>query len=384
MADKNLLFLFLAILITSCTPKVAPVKHAISVIHNTQAGQPLPLGYCLPKNGIEVDVILRKENRFEGPYSKFALKYLGITSGIIHSDEVAYQIESISVKTISMADYNACFFIDENNIAPVSLSLFDDGTLAGVNEKNIELPISEHAATISFPKAVPEAIFTDLSTKRFVGTKSDAGGKTVKTDTAMIKVPVSRSAEAVKTIEVKAEEAANFIFKIRKRRLKMLASFSDQPVPANSADILSNELDSLETRYVELFTGRTIPEKEISTFRIFPEKPDSCILMFYFSPKNGISLSANNDSYSPVTVTFKPVVNQTLIPAPDTTYGLVYRNPQLTNAFITINDQYLFDIQLPVNQFGSWIVLNEKYLAGAEFSVEFYPATGAIKKVSKK
>jgi hypothetical protein len=54
----------------------------------------------------------------------------------------------------------------------------------------------------------------------------------------------------IKSLEEKAEEAAAFIYKLRKRRFKLLVG-QEQPVPdGNALDISIRELDELEKEYL--------------------------------------------------------------------------------------------------------------------------------------
>lgn len=349
------------------------------------------VSYKLPLNGVAVQMEVEKENHLAGPYAKYAQKYLGIQKGIIFQNTEYFRLARVKMESVKAVDDSLTFRIMEQNIAPLSYSFSPDGFLIGINftHQMMNEPIVRDS--FSFAGALPELQFPDLGIKRFVGQKSESQGRTVKTDTSLIKVPYSRKQESIKTTELKAEEAANFIFKLRKRKFKLLAGILEQAHQGLDAVSMAQKLDSIEQNYIELFTGKIAFTRDVYTFYVFPLPGKTDTLLCYFSPNEGLTAdkahvleTEGREVWSPVYLKFKYPNTIPVSSLPDTCPGIVYREPASVETGIFINDRPLIEKKMRFSQLGTFKSIPEKYLLNHDYFIEFYQETGALKRMDKK
>lgn len=375
----------------SCSHEVHKRVMVIKTNENEISPLSAAVSYKLPLNGVAVQMEVEKESHLAGPYAKYAQKYLGIQNGIIFQNTEYFRLAKVKMESVKTVDDSLTFKIMEQNIAPLSYSLSPEGFLIGINFTDFLINESIVRDSFSFARALPELQFPDLGIKRFVGQKSESQGRTVKTDSSLIKIPYSRKQESVKTPELKAEEAANFIFKLRKRKFKLLAGILEPAQQGLDAVPMAQKLDSIEQSYVELFTGKIVFTRDVYNFFVFPMAGKMDTLLCYFSPNEGlttdkghVSETEGREVWSPVFLKFKYPKTKTVSFVPDTCPGIVYREPEVIETGLFINDRPLIEKRMRFSQLGKIKSIPEKYLLNQDYSIEFFQETGALKRLDKK
>jgi hypothetical protein len=311
--------------------------------------------YSLPRTVINVEVDFLGTRFIPGPYHEYAAKYLSL-EGVSHDSVMSWQIKKITVSASVEPDPDYFYSVKIERKS---------------KEINHELDHLSHSGFIMLPGSlvingpfdaemdVPEnfeVYFTDLSVKRNIMIEKETSYKRVFRDSVYVQIPVETEMLVEKTPELKAEEAASFIIKLRKRRFKLLTGQSEDEVPVAAAGVVIEELNWLESEYLSLFTGRTIYEHETRHYRFIPvqgRRADQQVL-FKISDKEGAfdSMSAKG----------RPVIldiecqdltrNLKEIRSPEAPNTLYYRHPDLARVTITLDDRTLFENRFSVYQYG--------------------------------
>ncbi len=321
--------------------------------------------YALPRTGIRITVEVEQERLIRGPYYAFAQKYLGINDAP-KADFENWTITNIKMDTYGEPDPNAVYHAT-GNIATL-LSLSDDGVLLGINSAIKGEPNKVITTVFPMKPTIQEDTWKDVSMHSFVSGKDST----------------KRSGVNFKTFEEKAAEAAADIVKLRKRKALTLASKYDKLPPDGEAyKVLVVELDKIIDDYVSLFAGKSIRKNYQLSFPVVPDgKTGKGLVAFRFSPTAGI-LPESNVSGKPVMLEIEP--NSELkqkIDASGTgevsTKGIYYRIPVIAQARLLNGSEVIAQTKIVIAQFGAITPLPDGLLNG-EYSIEFHPASGAIR-----
>ncbi len=225
--------------------------------------------YYLPQTSLEIKVTVTKETLVPGPYSKYAEKYLCIkNSATTGTSDV--KIENVDIRQIAQPDPNACFMVvcDKD----VNLNYSSRGVVIGYNCDSQSDSSSEYEES-HFSKAtnISTPLFTDYGVKQNFTKNTDTTYKVVEVDSVFQKIPIYNKVIISKDEEMKAEEAANYIIKIRKRLFKVLTAQFDTDTPPTDIAIMVNELKDMEKRYLELFVGKIVKETREYVFYYTPQ-----------------------------------------------------------------------------------------------------------------
>jgi hypothetical protein len=203
-----------------------------------------------------------------------------------------------------------------------------------------------------------ETWFTNLAVKRHLTETTDTLYKTMITDSSYVRIPVVRKQRDAKTLEQKAEEAANFIIKTRKRRFKLLAGQYDVFPEGQALAISVEELDKTEKEYLELFLGKKVKQEFTQSFIIIPEKSSEVqkITVAKFSQETGLRASDANTGKA-IVMEIEPL--QTLKALPSTPQfvlnNLYYRIPDIANVRLKIESEVLYESRMSLFQAGKLV-----------------------------
>jgi hypothetical protein len=160
--------------------------------------------------------------------------------------------------------------------------LIDNGLILDARDFSFDrtFPFNNPAVSDKIP-------FTDLSVKRNFEAEKDV-------DISLVMPgadgePMRRTTLKEKTLEQKAEEAANFLIKLKKRRFKLVAGQYDyMPEGEAMADALK-ELSRLEEEYLSLFIGKRITTQFHRNYRYAPvaDKENHRVVLFRFASNEG-------------------------------------------------------------------------------------------------
>jgi hypothetical protein len=326
--------------------------------------------YTLPRTGIRIEAEVSQEKFFHGPYYEFAAKYIGV-KGASSSDGETWKITDLKMETFGSPDPTEVH--KAVGALGSMLSLSDEGVLMGINS-----PVKAEASksyTTDFTPTVelPHDIWAEMSMHSFLEGKDS----------------IKHSGDKIKSFEEKAAEAAQDILKLRKRKALVLASKYDKLPPDGQAyQVMVDELNKIIGNYESLFLGKTFKAMHKYVFEVVPDgKANKPVVAFRFSSALGV-LPESNVSGKPIMLELEP--NSDLTKSSDqkatpssgemSTSGLVYRMPGSVIARLLNGSDVLAQSRLAMAQFGVVAPLPDGLMNG-EYSIEFHPATGAIKRI---
>jgi hypothetical protein len=352
---KKINGLLLIALLLSCSP-----TSKISVTNVNDSGNIVPGGclYALPLSAFAVTVVAQQESFQPGPYHRYAGKYLGI------SDVISIPCENWSLVEATLSTYVEADpdFLFSVNGSKRSSCLQAIGELR--DDSLVLLPenfISRRVFTNSYDPLNEPLNFTDLSVKRNFEADKGTLISEVLPDTSylMASAAGNKNAPEAKTLEQKAEEAANFIIKIRKRRFKLISGQYDFMPDGEALGRAVEELNRTEEEYLSLFIGRKSTAVHTRTFHYMPEAVSNTgrTILFRFSGKEGFLEAGENDG-KPVMVVIQDMNKIKGLDALAVNFGnlsghLVYRIPDQAWIQILFGEQILLESKQPVYQFGN-------------------------------
>ncbi len=220
--------------------------------------------------------------------------------------------------------------------------------------------------------------------------KKDTVYKVVETDTAFIKVAELKEQAIAKSLEDKAKEAAHQLFKLRKRRFKILtANYEVLPPDGKAYEVIIRELDKLEREYLALFLGKEVSVMERGQFSYKPTANDKGGVLFRISPDKGL-VDVSDLKAVPVRVVFKDLGVTSELPVlpedPNVAINSLihYIIPGQAEVSILQGKKLLYKKSHLISQFGKVMTMPSQVLLHEGYKIEFYPNTGAIKSIYKQ
>ncbi|BAX79246.1 DUF4831 family protein [Labilibaculum antarcticum] len=348
---------------------------------------PSTVVYALPQTVVKLNVTAEKIVLKRGPFADYAKKYLNI-SDVVTADGVEWELKSIDVSTHGEVDPEQYHKITTSvDYEPSLISLTPAGLIRGFNlDKKMMLKEEKELVFITDDKINIE--YGEFSIDPVIKYKEDTVFKVLETDTAFVKVPVLEKQALAKTIEEKAEEAAHQIFKLRKRRFKILtANYEVLPPDGMAYEIIIKELEKLENDYVSLFIGKKVGFLESFQFLYTPKNGENGGVIFRMSPQDG-PVGVNDLGGRPIRVDFKNLeVTRELVIIPNVELipqkQIFYRIPGMADVSILNGKEILFKNRMSIAQFGKIVSMPAEVLLNENYGIEFYPDLGSIKSVSK-
>ena len=326
--------------------------------------------YSLPRTGIRILAEVSQEKFYHGPYYEYASKYLGIKN-VASSDGEQWKITDLKMETFGTPDPTEVH--KANGAVASMLSLSDEGVLLGINCSVKSEATKSYTTDFTPSVELPHDIWTELSMHSFLVGKDST----------------KRSGDKVKTFEEKAAEAGLDILKLRKRKALILASKYDRLPPDGQAyQVMVVELSKIISEYEALFIGKTYKVTHKYVFEVVPDvKANKALVAFRFSPTSGV-LPESNVSGKPIMLELDP--NQDLMHNSEqkatpgageiSANGLFYRIPGSVVARLLSGSEVLAQSRFSMAQFGIVTPFPDGMING-EYSIEFHPSTGAIKRV---
>ena len=359
-----LLFLLAVLLMTSC---FGPKENLHVKVSHPESGAGISNGtvlYALPRTSLVVRVQAVKTIYVPGPFRRYAEKYLGIKP-VVTRNQVIWTLKQADLSSYTEPDPANYFTLETNGtVADNALALTDKGLIldlahiAGKKSPAFEVTNDE-------PDGKP--YFTDVSVKRNFLEKADTVYRTIRQDTGFIRIPVVKKSESPKTLDDKAEEAANFIIKIRKRRFKLMSGQYKVYPHDEALEFAVKEMTRLENEYLALFLGKEIHQTWYYRFLFIPTDPDKQQVLFRFAKETGICHDGKCKGI-PVYFTWKtagnvPDVSSDTVAVTDSS-RLYYRIPELTDVSLNINDRMLAEKHILIYQFGPVVELAPNIILG--------------------
>jgi hypothetical protein len=319
------------------------------------SGEAVPKGaivYSLPSTSFRITAEANHESFVAGPYAKFAQKYLGIQA----------RENSGEFYTLSAVELNS--FVEADRSLSIALNL---GSNSRATANFLEMMSqgvviwSDAGATRNESARFPG--MTDITTFNSVMATSNLTNvnttlyKTVRTASGMERVPVQQTQVVEKSIEKRAEEMANAIFRLRTKRMEIITGETDATFSGEALNAAIAEINRLEEEYLTLFIGKSVNNKQRMSFDVYPvkENPRQIYVAFRISENQGL-LPADNVAGRPIVLEFFKETGQ-----PATSFNMdltvekgrvLYRVPEIMSARISDGQNILLQTRVPVYQFG--------------------------------
>ncbi len=352
---KNIKYVFCLLLTAACA---SSGNIAVNNVNDAGTPQPGSYIYSLPLTVIDVSITAEEISIIPGPYAKFAEKYLGIQQAP-QKPEKLWSITSISLKNHTEADPDFVYSLQgvgNTNDYPDMTRLLES--------RLILTPASFSAEMVnlySYPPNNSEILYTDLSVKRNFEAEKDVEVSLVMPDTIYMSKPSSRNALKGKNIEQKAEEAANFIIKLKKRRFKLVAGQYDYMPEGEAMSAALNELARIEEEYLSLFIGKRIRTEIHQSFHFVPSaaKETESAVICRFSSDSGF-LDSREATGLPVLLEMNASqkvkgLNRYKIPLKPPQNVIYYRIADQVEIKLTAGEQVWADALIPVFQWGAMV-----------------------------
>ncbi len=307
------------------------------------------VSYALPQTVLVFRVDVEQEVFFAGPYARYAQKYLGVDAP--EQDYTRFDISSISLRPYVEADaaQRFTFVPGKAGVPEAMLQLTTQGLVSGTSgayseESGWKYPLKSEADFAS--RGIPANL------TRASNTLYNKGQETVQ-----------QSVVVEKSLEKKAQEVAEMIFRIRENKYKILVGDTDATYSGEAMKATIDALDKLEADYLTLFTGYSEKGSQSAVFEVIPapQTKNQLYVAFRLSDSEGL-VPADNMSGRPYYLELKPetVAEPEADPkAAKAAQSIQYRIPAICKARLTDGVATLLQTRVPVYQLGiqaSWPV----------------------------
>lgn len=309
------------------------------------------LTYSLPSTTISLEVEAVKESFYAGPYAKFAEKYLGITAR--DQDNVTFNVESVKLTPYVEADNSSRYMlttlgeqIDPNYLKLSSMgliSLKDGGTGSQTNWR-FPTPIQKSFAG--------QGLTSNLTSEATTLFKKDEEAENFS------KVAFQQNMLVQRTLEQKAQEAANKILEFRKQRMQIVTGDTDATYSGEAMSAAIAELHRMENEYLALFIGYSVTQRQKMNFDIVPQKSNDkqIYVAFRLSDTQGL-VPAEDVTGKPVVMEISPEpIKEMEAPAKfkvkSKTEFLYYRIPAICKLTLRSGSTLLLQTRVPIYQLG--------------------------------
>jgi hypothetical protein len=362
-----LLFLSAMLVFTGCKTTEYPAR-----VYLFQKDKPLPVNsviYSLPRTVVRVQVEAVKTNWKKGPYYDFREKLLNISEGI-ENDQSEWALSGVDIHEYYESDPSQYYVIESD--APFVSNILQM-TQAGL-VLSPEQGITQKITTVKPPlRERPERMyFTELSVRENYKTVVDTVIQLIITDTGYVNQPVLSAHEEYKSLEERAEDAAETITELRLERFRILTGQVDNPPQGQAMEVTLAEITRMENEFLSLFIGKSYSEVYRAEFEIIPtcDMQGSAQVICRFSPEKGI-LPASDLSGLPVAIVFQgseqidPTYLSNPVPRKKNELPplkLYYRLPDIVKVTVTDGRKTLGEKNVMIYQFGKMMQVLQNFI----------------------
>lgn len=316
--------------------------------------------YNLPITAFQVDVVVVKETKIAGKFSKYS-KMFTSNSNVIDRDEVKWTIESVHLTPYGVPDPEKSYLMQLKAGALTFMSVADDGMLLAINKE------------IDYPERKSPEIET------LVGTPTTGKEYLEYVDEDFISAKSS-----YKQAQLLAEE----LMEIREAKTSLTRGTAEtMPTDGRQLEIMLASLDSQEKALTNAFTGSAWKEKMVRTFNFIPEK-DGKFILCRLSASEGI-VDAESKSGDPLYITVN-VTSEGELPMDAKGVekkvpkdALMYCVPGYAELSLSFKGANLYQHEFEMSQFGVDFGLNPTIFTDKKepsYAI-FDPATGALQEL---
>jgi hypothetical protein len=324
------------------------------------SSEPIPDGavvYSLPSTALHLEVEALREFYSPGPYAQYANKYLGLD--VSQAEETKFQLLSIKMTPYVEADGDRRYSINlvsNSRMAPANFFKITSQGLIILSDQ-----YKGHNEYWRFPTLADNfEIDPNAATDNITSAKTTLY-KNVKTASGSYeKVAVQQSQVVEKSLERKAQEAANTIFNIRKKRVEIVTGDTDVTFSGEAMTAVIEQMNKIEEEYLSLFIGKRESAVEKMNFDVIPQSSNENQLYVAFR------LSDTHGLLPPSDVSGRPIVMQlevekqkgSAISENDARKAqsgkgvIFYREPAIALVKIADGKDLLFQQRVPIYQLG--------------------------------
>ncbi len=303
------------------------------------------LTYALPQTVVTVEVEAVQEIFYAGPYARYASKYLG--SEARNEDEVSCQVTSVKLTPFVEADQSARYTVNPGKSMPAFLSLTAQGLIAsgdGISGKDVQWRFA----------APSRGDFSDKGVESNLTSESATLYRNVKGESAYSKVAVQQQMVVEKSLETRAKEAADMIFRLRRKRIDIITGDTDATYSGEAMASAIEELSRLEKEYMTLFYGYSELRTQKMSYDIVPSASNQkqMYIAFRISDKDGL-VAADNMSGKPYVLELVP--QKVAAPAASASgkgSQMYYRVPAICFTKLSDGVNVILQTRIPVYQLG--------------------------------
>lgn len=258
------------------------------------------LSYSLPQTVLRVEVQANIEQFHAGPYARYAMKYLGIKTR--ESDESRAEVSDLKLVSFTEADSDKRYVITPGTGAETVLALTAQGlvSLGGGSDP-------ETRWTFAYDK---HGDFSDKGIGSNLTSESATLYRNVKDNSRYNMIAVRQEMVVEKSLEMRAKEAADMIFSLRKKKLQIVSGDTDASYSGEAMGAAIKEIDRMEKEYLEMFIGYSDVQTQKMNFDIVPSGKDGNkghlrYVAFRISDTEGL-VPADNVSGRPYIIEIEP------------------------------------------------------------------------------
>lgn len=373
MTSKKFLIVFFSLILPVLSHgqvKVTPLK--------SQAGTAGKKGvlYALPRTVVRVDVWVTREQRFPGPFVDYAEEYLG-QKEVVRNQSTHFRIEKAEIMAVAEPDPDHYYFVehDEKSTDETWLTFTQSGLVAGAAQVRPDQAKSGNTWNPDlFSNVDPSLLFSAYSRPMLIEV-IDTVIRKMAVDTTIVETREYRSSFVPLSVKELARDALSRINRIEQDKYNLLVGYQETPYDEKALDLMIRELDRLKGEYLKLFLGAVRTETEKFSLYYLPRKSEAEAVIAGFSPVNGLTRGNGSD----LRIELIPAGNTDGLAddAPSATVnGFFYRIPEPVRISLIFQGRELTSANLLISQIG--VV---KSLPPDASRVEFYPETGALKRV---
>jgi len=303
-------------------------------------------GYSLPRTVISVTITQEREVVLRGPYAKFASQYLGV-SGAALTDKESYKLIDAQLSYFEEPDPAQAYLFDEKTSAPVKifqwLSQQAPSTEGMIGER--DYASAQIGNQIPFKDMGISAPYGQTTQVSYLGSEEE-----------FPELPISRTEAVEKSPEQMAADAADAIFKLRKRRFDLITGEQGENVFGQGLKAALEEMDRIENEYLSLFLGKRFTQRTTRTINVLPQAGQNRVTVCRFSDSKGV-VDPSDVSGRPILVEMSAEADVAAT-APAARKGgrtVTYRIPQVQNAKLMDGTRILSSERIPVYQLGSLV-----------------------------
>lgn len=358
-----LVFTVSAFLLASCSSSLK-----VSNFASVESLKDEAFFYALPTTVLQVDVSAVRTVYRKGPYAKYAEKYLGVKD-YIRNDYENWTLTDLSLSSRSWLDYNQFYVIkkiDPDDALNLLQPLIDRQLVFPVLNP---VPVFDSHSFVQ-PLHDETGMFPSLMMKDNLVEREKTVYETITSDTASFTVMKKQKLYSSMTEEEKAEELADDLIRLRKRRFKLLAAIEkntlageprqfEKEFPEGEAlVIMLQRLDSLEKDIMSLFIGESYEETFVRNFEFTPlTNSTGKYELFRFSSTKGFLPRTSDEGY-PVFLQIEKEGQLQWLEGfaekkDETTYRkVVFRIPELSLVSVYLDNSLLIRQKFQIYQLG--------------------------------